>query len=76
MPSHARKWNQVAASQYLSELPTSFSKALRVNFLLHVKSWKLSLMQEPLFSKEAGWSSYIDRLRSLDLLQNGNQAKE
>ena len=38
MPSHARKWNQVAANQYLSELPTSFTKVLKVNFLLHVKS--------------------------------------
>lgn len=36
----------------------------------------LSLMYKPLFSKEEGWPSCIDRLQRLDLLQNGNQAKE
>lgn len=40
------------------------------------ESWKLSLMYKPLFSEEAVWPSCIDRLQSLDLLQNGNQAKE
>lgn len=36
----------------------------------------LSLTHKPLFSKEEGWPSCMDRLQRLDLLQNGNQAKE
>lgn len=77
MLSHSQKRNLLAASQCLFEPPTYFEKALKVNFFFSAsESWKLSLMYKPLFSKEAGWLSCIDRLQRLDLLQNGNQAEE
>lgn len=76
MPSHPQKWDLLAGGQYLFEPPTYFSKALKAEFSPVSESWKFSLMYEPLFSKEAGWPSCIDRLWSLDLLPNGNQAKE
>lgn len=57
-------------------VPLNFFQGSKGEFSPASESWKLSFTYKPLFSKEAAWSSRIDRLQSLDLLQNGNQAKE